>query len=122
MKIHHFISQIKIAIEESALEEHKKNSLYNKLNEFASEVDKSRTGWQSGMALYVAVCSAIGEGVQKLEPARKWVDSIAELLGKAKEAEDSMPRLPHTERKKLEPPRKQISSKKEEPLDDEIPF
>jgi hypothetical protein len=41
VKIHHFIVQIKNSIEEANLEEHKKNSLYNKLNDFANEVDKS---------------------------------------------------------------------------------
>ncbi len=122
IKIHHFINQIKNSIEQTDLEEHKKNALYEKLNSFANEVDRSRTGWQSGMAVYVSVCQYIGEGAKKLEPVREWFDSIAELLGKAKESEDKTLQITFTEQKKLEAPKNQTPSSKQELMDDEIPF
>ena len=50
------------------------------------------------MAIYIAVCDGIGQGFKKLEPARTWIDSIAALLGRAKEVEDSLrPTLPRPE-------------------------
>ena len=106
-KIHHFIEQIRAIIENADPPEPKKDSLYTKLNAFALEVDKNRTNLQSGMAIYIAVCDGIGQGLQKLEPARKWIDSIGALLGRAKEVEDSLrPALPRPqERRRLEPPR-----------------
>jgi hypothetical protein len=32
------------------------------------------------MAVYIEVCDGIGQGFKKLEPVRKWIDSIAALL------------------------------------------
>jgi hypothetical protein len=63
-----------------------------------------------------------------LEPARKWIDSISRLLGRAKEAEETAnPSLPAPEeRKRIEPPRRHESGRKApsiaDELDDEIPF
>jgi len=104
----------------------KRDALYNKLNRFASEVDKNRTNLQAGMAVYITVCDGIGEGFKKLEPARKCFDSIAALLGRAKEVEDSMhPTLPRPdERKQLEAPRKRLAPPEQRGggPNDEIPF
>jgi len=127
-KIHHYIHLIKTILEESELSEEKKESLYKKINDFINEVDKNRTGFQAGMALLVSMTSAIGEAVEKLEPARKWVDSIAALLGKAKEAEEALrPGLPTSEQlKRLAPPEENLASPQKEngQADDlaEIPF
>lgn len=97
-KIHHFIKQIREAIERSDLPEDKRDALYNKLNKFAAEVDRVRTSLQAGMSVYIAICDSIGQGFKKLEPAREWIDSIGALMGRAKESED------RAERKRLEPP------------------
>jgi hypothetical protein len=125
-KIHHYIGQIRAAIEESGFPEDKRDSLYAKLHAFALDVDKNRTNLQSAMAVFIAVADGIGQGFQKLEPARKWVDSIAALLGRAKEVEDSLrPALqPPVERKQLEAPRSRLPSSAPTGgnLDDEIPF
>lgn len=77
------------------------------------------------MAVDIAVCNAIGQGFQKLEAARKWVDSIGALLGRAKEGEDRADhRLPSPpERKRLEPPPEKLVPKSPpEIVDDDIPF
>jgi hypothetical protein len=39
-----------------------------------------------------------GEVAKELEPARKLINSIARLLGRAKEFEDSAPKLPPADR------------------------
>jgi hypothetical protein len=129
-KIHHLIAQIRNAIEAAELPVDKRESLYEKLNAFVSEVDKARTGLEAGMAVYIAICDGIGQGFKKLEPARRWIDSIATLLGRAKDAEDKLrPGLPPpTERKRLEQPQlklpspEQTSRRPVKDLDDEIPF
>jgi hypothetical protein len=125
-KIHHHIEQIRRAIEQAELPDTKRDALYQKLNSFALEVDKARTSLEAGMAVYIAVCDGIGQGFKKLEPARRLINSIAELLGRAKEVEDSLrpPLPPPEERRRLEAPRQQLPSpaSKAADLDDEIPF
>jgi hypothetical protein len=119
--IHHYIQRIREAIEKADLPEDKKDSLYSKLNNFALEVDKNRTALQAGMAVYIAVCDGIGQGFRKLEPVRKMIDSIAALLGRAKEAEDSL-RLPSPpELRRIPPPLRQLEPPPPSE-DDEIPF
>lgn len=96
-------------------------SLYKKLNSFALEVDKNRTALQAGMAVYIEVCNGIGQGFTKLEPARKMIDSIAALLGRAKEVEGRL-RLPSPEeRRQIEPPPRQLEPPPSQ-FDDDIPF
>jgi hypothetical protein len=125
-KIHHHAEQIRAVIYEADLPEEKQEALYKKISSFLLEVDKNRTGLQAGMAIYMAVCDGIGQGFQKLEPARKMIDSIAGLLGRAKDIEDSLrPTLPPpAERKQLEAPRPQLTAPepKNDDIDDEIPF
>jgi hypothetical protein len=125
-KIHHHIDQIRSVIDQAELPDAKRESLYEKLGRFALEVDKPRTDLDAGMAVYMAICDGIGQGLTKLEPARRWVDSIAGLLGRAKEVEDSSrPTLPLPPvRKRLEPPRDRVPTppQKGRDLDDDIPF
>jgi hypothetical protein len=58
-------------------------------------------------AFWIEACEAFGDGVEKLEPLRKWVDSIGNLLGKAKNEESNgTRRLPSPEtQKQIEPPK-----------------
>jgi len=70
-KIHHYIGQIRSAIETAGLPVEKRDALHGKLNLFAEEVDKTRTDLQAGMAFIVAFCDGIGQGFEKLEPARR---------------------------------------------------
>jgi hypothetical protein len=125
IKIRHYIDQIKTVIDEADLPVEKHDKLHNKRGDFADEVEKIRTGFQTAMAVTAAVFSTIGEGFEKLEPARKWLDSVAALLGKAKEAEEAFPpRLPPvSERKRLEAPRRELPPPRAvNDLDDDIPF
>jgi len=120
-KIHHYIQRIREAIEKANLPEDKKDSLFSKLSNFALEVDKNRTSLQAGMAVYIAVCDGIGQGFRKLEPVRKMIDSIAALLGRAKEAEDSLQLPSPPELKRIPPPHRQLEPPPSSE-DDEIPF
>ena len=125
-KIYHYVEQIRTAIEKAELPEQKRDILYKKLNGFVLEVDKNRTNLQAGMAIYIAVCDGIGQGFEKLEPARKMIDLIAALLGRAKDIEDSLrPSLPPSaERKQLEAPRMKLAPPEQQggDLDDDISF
>lgn len=122
IKIRHFVEQIKLAIEAADLSVEKKEVLFKKLSKFLEEVDRARTPFQALADAWLFFCGVAGDGIEKLEPARKWLDSIAKLMGHAKELEDlSRPRLvPPDDRPRLEPPRNVG-----EPFggsDDEIPF
>ena len=70
-KIHHHVGQIRVVIEEAELPDDKRDNLYSKLDKFALEVDKSRTGFASFGAALIGVCGAIGQGFENLEPARR---------------------------------------------------
>jgi len=97
-KIHHFIKEIRKAVERSELSDDKRDALYNKLDKFAAEVDRKRTSLQAGMSVYITICDDIAQGFEKLEPARMCIDSIGALLGRAKESEDRAKlRLPPAE-------------------------
>ena len=118
-KIRHFVEQIKLAIEGACLPPEKHDSLMQKLNLFAREVDKARTGMQQFAAVYLAVCSTIGEGFEKLEPARRWIDSTANLMGKVKGVEEiALPKPSAPTKKAISGPRETFN----QDLDDEIPF
>jgi hypothetical protein len=109
-RIKHYIDLIRHAIEQADLPEQRRESLDDKLSGLSAEVDKARTGLQAVMALYLAVSDGIGQGFQKLEPAREWLNAVAALIGRAKDVEDSLrPRLAQpAERKRLEPPRMKL--------------
>ena len=122
-KIHHYVGQIREAIGQADLPVKKRDSLYDKLNSFAEEVDRARTLFEAAMALYVDFCDAIGQGFDKLEPARKWIDSISTAMGRAKVLEDESRRSLPAPPKRIEPPRRPEPARPPSTdLDDEIPF
>lgn len=125
-KIHHYIQQIRDVI--AAVDDlpvNKRDSLYDKLDAFALEVDRTRTPFDTATALWVDLCDSIGQGFTKLEPARRWIDSIGTLLGRVKALEDdARPALPRSApRPRLEAPGKKLPAPTtSRDLDDEIPF
>lgn len=122
-KIHNFVQRIREIIDTAGLEEAKRNKLFERLNDFAAEVDKTRTGFQNFTNMYLEFCSALGEGIEKLEPARKWLESIAEILGKARAKEDEVLQISKNNMKAIDAPRKQLTTSYENVgMDDEIPF
>ncbi len=125
-KVHHYIEKIRVIIEEADLPTDKRERLYKKLSSLSLEISKDRTGLQAGMDFYVTLCAGIGEGLEKLEPARRWLDSIARLIGAAQEKEEIKRLSSSSNRKQLEAPRKKLAAPAPAPqkddLDDEIPF
>jgi hypothetical protein len=116
-KIHSYVQKIRIVLDKAELPELKRDLLFRKLDAFVVEVDKARTSLQSVASVYLTVCTVIGEGFNKLEPVRRFINSIATLIGNAKDVEDSLRALPLST-KPLDPPRKQLPA----PNDEDIPF
>lgn len=98
----------------------KRDALLASLNRLQHEVDTSRTGAQALGAFFIEATGTLGEGFEKLEPARKWLDSIAAVLWGVRQNERSKLPAP-TETKQIPPPRKKEKPKRGE-LDDDIPF
>ena len=81
------------------------------------------------MALVSEVAAAGGDAAERPELARKWINPIARLLCRAKEAEDAAAPVPAVARgaKRIEPPRRPTTDSKQtsddfDDLDDGIPF
>jgi hypothetical protein len=125
-RIRHYADQIRVIIDGSPLPTPKKERLLDKLNSFVEELDRTRVPWDKFSDLVIGIAHLGGEAAKELEPARKLIDSISRLLGRAKEFEDSAPRLPPTSKpRELSAPKKRLSppSPKSSPdLDDEIPL
>lgn len=116
--IAHHLAQIREIIIVLEVDDWKKESLLNCLNNLQIEVDKDRSGYEVLGAFVIESAGILGEAAEKLEPIRKIIDSVAGLVWGTKHAEQT-PRLsaPSTP--------KQIPAPKTKPLkdfDDEIPF
>jgi hypothetical protein len=125
IRIH--LAKIKFLIEASDLDDRKKEALYARIADLEGEVDRNRTKFQALAALIIEIAGVGGEVAEKLEPARKWVDSIAKLIGAAKSHEDAQPQLPRIpETKKIEAPKRQpfepTSARTSDLLDEDVPF
>jgi hypothetical protein len=128
-KIRHYIDKIRDIV--ARLEEvplPKKEALTARITALADEVERDRTRLDAYAGLALEMATTGGQVAEKLNPARKFLDAIAGLLGYAKQAEDARPSLPAPhERKRLTPPRKERlpplpESRQPDLLDDDIPF
>ena len=98
------------------LPELKRDLLFRKLDAFVAEVDKARTSLQSVASTILPSAQSLAEGFHNLEPMRRFINSIAALIGIAKDVEDSLHAVPFST-KPLDPPRKQLPA----PDDEDIP-
>jgi len=73
------------------------------INAFLAEADRDRAPWDKFADLVICLAHIGGEVAKELEPARKLINSIARLLGRAKEFEDSAPKLPPPEQSRRIP-------------------
>jgi hypothetical protein len=126
-QIHSYINKIREAVEPIELTPDKRDSIFRKINLLAAEIDCDRSKAEAIMALSLEFASTGGRAAKELEPAKKIIDSITNLFGKAKELTDKALKLPPpTPRKQIEGPREQTPSSSEKRsidlLDDEIPF
>lgn len=113
LKLRHLLTQIKETIDKLDISESKKEALFSKIAALESEINRDRTRFDAVAALWIEGCEKLGEGVEKLEPLRKLINSLGNLLGAAKKEEEAL-RLPAPKTpKQIEPPKA---------LDDDIPF
>lgn len=125
-KIRHYIEKIREIVDRLEVPLPKKEALTARITALSDEVDRDRTRFDAYAGLALEVAATGGEIAQQLNPLRRFLDSIAGLLGYAKQAEDARPSLPAPfERKRLTPPRKERlppSQPRLPDLDDDIPF
>jgi chaperonin cofactor prefoldin len=115
LKLRHLLSQIKETVDKLDVSQSKKEALFAKIAALESEINRDRTRFDAVAALWVEACEKVGEGLEKLEPLRKLIDSVGTLIGAAKKEEE-------TKAHQLPAPKtpKQIAPPKEP--DDDIPF
>ncbi|MCP9232635.1 hypothetical protein NMG46_20610 [Mesorhizobium sp. LMG 17147] len=126
-KIRHYIEQIRTAVEESNLPQDKRDVIFKKLSELTLEVDRDRTRFEIVADVVRGVARVSGDVEREgAEPWWRWVRLIFGEIDDAKEKEPQTSLPKPEERKRLEPPRKQLPSPNDETfrreLDDEIPF
>jgi hypothetical protein len=81
-----------------------------KLNDLAEEVDRDRTRAEAWCDLALELADTGGEVAERLAPARKIVDSVANVFARAKELGEQLGLPPRAEAKQIEAPRKQLSA------------
>lgn len=121
-KLHQLLDRIKQTILELDEGDAKREALLRKVAALETEINRDRTRFEIVGALWIGLCDKAGAGFEKLEPARRWVDSFANLIAQAKSLEPEPPSLPKREpqaRIGSASPRTDQSSTL---VDDEIPF
>lgn len=124
--IHTLIAAIRERLTEMVLPEELRQSLFNKLNTFASEVDRTRTRTEAFFAFAVQAARTSKHVNDELKPLQQTIDRIFDWIEKAKKLKDALP--PWSERKQIEPPKKALPSPDKptrggsRDLDDDIPF
>jgi hypothetical protein len=124
-KIRHFGEQIKVIVDDSNAPIPKKESLLKKLNAFLAAVDKHRTGLETFSDFFIGMTHLGGDAIQELDKARPLIDSISRLLGRYQDMDDAQRQVPHEERKKIGPPKREEPPAKRNQrrdIDDDIPF
>lgn len=116
--IHALLEAIREKLNSLSISENKRESLFNKLNSFAAELDRNRTRTEAFYAFAVETARVAREVNDEIKPLQQTIDRIFDWLDKAKKLKDALP--PWQERKKIEAPPKQLSRPEE--LEDDIPF
>ncbi len=117
--IHKLIEAIRQKLNELPLPDNKRESLFNKLNAFAAEVDRNRTRTEAFFAFAIEAARTGKTVNDEIAPLQQTIDRILDWLEKAKNWNDSLPAW--SDRKKIEGPQKKLLGSKAAE-DDEIPF
>ena len=117
--IHALINAIREKLNELALSENKRESLFNKLNAFAAEIDRNRTRTEAFLSLAVDVARTARVVGEEIKPLQKTVDRVLDLIERADKWNDVLP--PWRDRKRIEGPPKRLAPPQQD-LDDDIPF
>jgi hypothetical protein len=122
LKVQHHIQQLRDIFDKLEVEQVKRDTLFNKLNELQSEVDRDRTRFDAFAALAVEADGVMGESIEK----SKVLDvrnAIARVIWGTKKEQETKRLPPPTPQKRIEPPRApKPAPKKKGDMDDEIPF
>ncbi len=121
--IHVLIEALREKLNDLKLPEGKRESLFNKLNAFASEVDRNRTRTEAFFAFAVESAHTAKTINDDIKPLQQTIDRIFDWVEKAKKLVDALP--PWRDRKQIEGPPKRIEARPgllSEALDDDIPF
>ncbi|HEV7877098.1 hypothetical protein [Bradyrhizobium sp.] len=118
-KLRRYVDEIKTIVDNAPLDGWKKDRLYNLINAFLAEVDRDRAPWDRFADLVIGLAHLGGQAATELRPVRELIDSIARLLGRTKEIEDSTPKLPKSTPRRIPAPSK---DRPKPDVDDDIPF
>ena len=121
-KIRHHLTKVRNIVEKLEISRDKKAELLIKIGALEQEVDRDRTRFETYGALVIESAGVLGDAVDKLEPVRKWLDTIGRVFWGAKKEEDTKQLPPPAEHKRIEAPRAPQPSPKSDNLDDDIPF
>ena len=118
VKIHHLIQQLREFFQSLEIDDAYKGVLMKRLNALAIEVDRSRTSLEAFGELTIEVAAIVGVAAEKLEPAKRLLDSVARVIWGSRQ--DEAKQLPRPEdRKQIEHKPKPRSDGNN---DDEVPF
>jgi hypothetical protein len=112
-KLHHLLAQVREIFQKLELDERKRESLFSKLSDLESEIDRSRTRYDAYAALAIETADVTGEVLERSK-ILDLLDAIARVFGVAKKKEGTQ-QLPAPKKPK------QIEHKRTE-MDDDIPF
>ena len=107
-QIHYYLMEIRSIIDRIHLPVKKREAIMTKLNKLADEVDRDRTRPEAWSGLALELADTGGEIAERLAPARKIIDSIANVFAKAKELGEQLGLPPGSEPKQIEGPKKQL--------------
>lgn len=119
--IHNYITKIREVVQTLEVETPKKEALLKRLTALSDEIDRDRTRLEAFGELVLSVSSIAGQAAEKLEPIRRWIDSIGNLINGTRERESEVKQLPPINLPKRIEVQKSLSRSTRD-LDDEVPF
>ena len=115
--IHRLIIAIRDRLNELDLPENKREALFNKLNAFASEVDRNRTRTEAIYAFAIDASRVAREVNKNINPIMDSLNRLFDFVDRAKKWKDALP--PWSERGKIGGASKQLPKPE---VDDDVPF
>lgn len=121
-KIRHHLTKVREIVENMEISQDKKEALLLKIGALEQEVDRDRTRFESYAALVIESAGVLGDAADKLEPVRKWLDTIGRVIWGAKKEEGAKQLPPPAELKRIQPPQTTEQLPENGNLEDDIPF
>lgn len=119
-EIHKLLGRIRKVVNAVDLSDAKKNAIYDKIAALQSEVDRTKTRFDTFLSRWLDLTNAAREGAENLEPVVSLLEHVMRIFGRAK-ADHDVGMLPAPEEtRKLPGPKRDQSLGSD--LDDDIPF